>query len=486
MPGSRPRSCKFHHRAATAIFLTTLAGGTPAASAADRPVLEYNRDVRPILAENCFACHGPDSAARKADLRLDRRDDAIKAGAIAPGDTEASELVARINAEDPKELMPPPVDHQEADAGSERTLLRRWIAEGAAYQPHWSLIPPKRPALPAVATKRGSAIRSTASSWPSSKRKVCGRHPKPTAGRWHAGCRFDLTGLPPEPADVEEFVNDPRPTPMKRWSPGCSTRPAGANIAPATGSTPPAMPTPTAITSTTSAKHGPFATGSSAHSTATCRFDQFTIEQLAGDLLPGSTLDQQIASGFNRCNSTTNEGGVIPEEYTVLYTRDRTETVSQVWMGLTAGCAVCHDHKFDPISQREFYELAAFFNNTTQPTMDGNIKDTPPTVFVPSEPDRARSQVVAAELAAARRGIEVRNQSARPDFAKWLAGPDPKALESHDSNRRPAAGRDQFAHSATTGTGQAFESADTGDFDKDRASPSGPGSRFPSRDRTAR
>ncbi len=113
-------------------------------------------------------------------------------------------------------------------------------------------------------------------------------------------------------------------------------------------------------------------------------FDQFTIEQLAGDLLPGHTLDQQVASGFNRCNMTTNEGGVIPEEYQVLYTRDRTETTSQVWMGLTAGCAVCHDHKFDPITQREFYELSAFFNNTTQPTMDGNVKDTPPTVFVPA------------------------------------------------------------------------------------------------------
>ena len=113
-------------------------------------------------------------------------------------------------------------------------------------------------------------------------------------------------------------------------------------------------------------------------------FDRFTIEQLAGDLLPGSTLEQQVASGFNRCNMTTNEGGSIPEEYQVLYTRDRTEAVSQVWLGLTAGCAVCHDHKFDPLSQREFYELSAFFNNTTQPVMDGNIKDTPPTVLVPS------------------------------------------------------------------------------------------------------
>ena len=159
-------------------------------------------------------------------------------------------------------------------------------------------------------------------------------------------------------------------------------------------------------------------------------FDRFTIEQLAGDLLPGSTLDQQVASGFNRCNATTNEGGVIPEEYQVLYTRDRTETVSQVWMGLTAGCAVCHDHKFDPISQREFYELSAFFNNTTQPTMDGNVKDTPPTVFVPSAADQPRWKCFRRSWRAPGADLEGRKQSARPDFTKWLAAADPKALEA--------------------------------------------------------
>ena len=134
-------------------------------------------------------------------------------------------------------------------------------------------------------------------------------------------------------------------------------------------------------------------------------FDRFTIEQLAGDLLPGNSLDQQVASGFNRCNATTNEGGVIPEEYLVLYARDRTETVSQVWMGLTAGCAVCHDHKFDPISQREFYELSAFFNNTTQPTMDGNIKDTPRPSLSPTRPIDHAGWYSPHELADARSRI---------------------------------------------------------------------------------
>ena len=160
-------------------------------------------------------------------------------------------------------------------------------------------------------------------------------------------------------------------------------------------------------------------------------FDRFTIEQLAGDLLPGSTLDQQVASGFNRCNATTNEGGVIPEEYTVLYARDRTETVSQVWMGLTAGCAVCHDHKFDPISQREFYELSAFFNNTTQPTMDGNVKDTPPTVFVPGAADRSRWQRLSPRAGGCTKPSR-RLASSPPaaDFTKWLATADPRTLEA--------------------------------------------------------
>jgi len=157
-------------------------------------------------------------------------------------------------------------------------------------------------------------------------------------------------------------------------------------------------------------------------------FDEFTIQQLAGDLLPEPTLDQEVATGFHRCNMTTNEGGVIPEEYVVLYARDRTETTAQVWLGTTIGCAVCHDHKFDPITQREFYEFTAFFNNTTQNAMDGNIKDTPPIVVVPMEEDRETFEALPGQLAAARQAIEGRKQSARPEFDSWLAGPAAAAL----------------------------------------------------------
>ena len=149
-------------------------------------------------------------------------------------------------------------------------------------------------------------------------------------------------------------------------------------------------------------------------------FDRFTVEQLAGDLLPNRTMDQQIASGVNRCNITSNEGGLIPEEYLVLYARDRTETTAQVWLGLTAGCCVCHDHKFDPLTQKEFYSLAAFFNNTTQGAMDGNIKDTPPTVLVPRVEDRPRWEALSKQLDQTRKQADARKQAARADFDKWL------------------------------------------------------------------
>ncbi|MFI5458260.1 MAG: DUF1553 domain-containing protein [Isosphaerales bacterium] len=446
--------------------ILALAAATGAVSAADRPGLEYNRDVRPILTENCFPCHGPDSAARKADLRLDRREAAIEAGAITPGDTDASELIARINAQDPKEVMPPKSTSKTLSQ-KQRDLLRSWIAAGALYQSHWSLIPPKRPEMPRV---RNSAwARNPIDDFVLAKLEENGLHPAPEADRRTLARRLslDLTGLPPDPADVEALACDPAPQAYEKLV----TRLLDSSR---WGEHRARYWLDVARYADTNGYHfdnfreaWAFRDWVIGAFNRNLPFDRFTIEQLAGDLLPGSTLDQQVASGFNRCNMTTNEGGSIPEEYQVLYTRDRTEAVSQVWLGLTAGCAVCHDHKFDPLSQREFYELSAFFNNTTQPVMDGNIKDTPPTVFVPSAADWARWLVLPVERTSARDRLDARKQSARPDFTKWLAAVDSKAL----GDLIPTAGLKLAAITPTVEKAnrpkEAFESADSGDFDKE-------------------
>jgi hypothetical protein len=456
---------------ATGVYIVLIAVlsicNTPAC-AADRPELEYNRDVRPILAENCFACHGPDSAARKADLRLDRRDEAIKAGAITPGDTDGSELLARINAKDPKELMPPPATTKKLTQ-EQKDVLQRWIADGAAYQPHWSLIAPKRPELPAVNDTEWA--RGPIDRFVLAKLEASSLRPAPEADRRTLARRLslDLTGLPPEPAVVEAFVDDRNPNAYE-------TLVTRFLDSPRWGEHRARYWLDSARYADTNGYHfdnfreaWAFRDWVIGAFNRNLTFDRFTIEQLAGDLLPDRTLDQQVASGFNRCNATTNEGGVIPEEYSVLYTRDRTETVSQVWMGLTAGCAVCHDHKFDPISQREFYELSAFFNNTTQATMDGNVKDTPPTVFVPSVDDQARWRTLSAELADVGSRLDNRKQSAQDDFTKWLAATDPKTLDA----MIPTSGLQLAAIDPPAGTtpeaGTTFESANAGDFEKDHA-----------------
>jgi hypothetical protein len=379
----------------------------------------YNRDVRPILAENCFACHGADSAARKADLRLDRRDDAIQAEAIVPGDVEKSALIERIFSENKARVMPPPKTKKQLTA-AQKEVLKRWIAEGAEYEPHWSFIPPTRPALPTV--KNSGWVRNAIDHFILAELEKRGLSPAPEADRRTLARRLslDLTGLLPEPADVEAFVNDKRPDAYEHFvekmlaSPHWGEHRARywldyARYADTHG-----------IHFDNYREMWSYRDWVINAFNRNMPFDQFTIEQLAGDLLPNRTLDQWIATGFNRCNITSNEGGLIPEEYLVLYTRDRTETTARVFLGLTANCAVCHDHKFDPLTMKDFYSMSAFFNNTTQGAMDGNIKDTPPVVFVPQMEDRPRWDALEKELADVRKQMETRKQTARVAFDKWL------------------------------------------------------------------
>ncbi len=399
------------------LFAGLMFGAHVVHAADDR--LEYNRDIRPILAENCFACHGPDSAARKGELRLDKFQAAVDKKAIVPGRPDDSELLHRIVSAEPEEVMPPPATKKMLTAAQKETL-KRWIEQGAEYQPHWSFIAPTRPVPPAV--KNEAWVRSPLDRFVLAKLEALGLSPAPEADRRTLARRLslDLTGLPPATELVEEFVADTaadayeklvdKLLASKHWGEHRgrywldAARYADTN----------------GIHFDNYRENWAYRAWVIGAFNQNMPFDQFTVEQLAGDLLPNRTLDQQIASGFNRCNITTSEGGAIAEEYLVLYNRDRTETTSQVWLGMTAGCAVCHDHKFDPLSQKEFYELAAFFNNTTQAAMDGNIKDTPPVIVVPMADDRPRWQLIGKELADARQQVTDRRTSAQPDFQAWL------------------------------------------------------------------
>lgn len=390
--------------------------------------VEYNRDVRPILAENCFSCHGPDSAARKAGLRLDKRDAALAANAIVPGKPAQSELMKRVLTGDPAEIMPPPKSHKVLTKEQKDTLAK-WIESGAEYQQHWSFLTPERPAVPAV--KQKDWARNPIDNFVLAKLEAAGLKPAPEADRRTLARRlaFDLTGLPPDPADVEAFVTDKSDVWYEKYVEKLMASPHWgehrgrywldyARYADTHG-----------IHFDNFREIWAYRDWVIDALNANQPFDQFTIDQLAGDLLPNATTDQKVATGFNRCNITTNEGGVIAEEYVVLYARDRTETVSQVWMGLTTGCAVCHDHKYDPVSMRDFYALSAFFNNTTQNAMDGNVPNTPPTIPVVRREDRPRFDQLQKELAGAKQKVDARKAAARAEFAKWLKTADPADFE---------------------------------------------------------
>ncbi len=381
--------------------------------------LQYNADVRPILADACFSCHGPDSAAREADLRLDDRDAAIEMGAIVAGAPDDSEMIRRILTDDPDEAMPPPETKKTLTA-LQKERLATWIREGATYQLHWSLIAPKLSPLPAV--KNLAWVRNPIDQFVLSKLESIKIDPAPEADRHTLARRLslDLTGLPPKPQQVDQFVHDASADAYERYVDDLLNSPQWgehrgrywldyARYADTHG-----------IHFDNYREMWSYREWVIKAFNQNMPFDQFTIENLAGDLLPNATLNQKIGSGFNRCNMTTNEGGIIDEEYRVLYTRDRTETTSQVWLGLTANCAVCHDHKFDPLSQREFYEMSAFFNNTTQAVRDGNVQDTPPVVVVPQEVDRQRWRELSTLIAKAKSNVADRRELARSEFDDWL------------------------------------------------------------------
>ena len=423
------RKIRLPHSTTKWATFALLLAATRSNAAPDTTPLRYNRDIRPILAENCFACHGPDSAARKANLRLDKFADATmdRGGhaAIVKGKPESSEIIRRVSGKGA--IMPPAEGHQ-ALKPAQIATLKRWIAQGANYELHWAYQSPTRPSLPTV--KNTAWPRNPIDRFVLARLEKEGLTPAPEADKRTLARRLclDMTGLPPEPADVDAFVADKSPNAYEKLVDKYLADPHwgehrgrywldAARYADTNGIH---FDNYREIWSYRDWVIGAF--------NRNLPFDQFTIEQIAGDLLPNPTLDQKIATGFNRCNITTNEGGAIEEEYRVLYARDRTETTTQVFLGSTLGCAVCHDHKFDPFTQKDFYSFSAFFNNTTQPIMDGNIQDTPPVILVPRDADRPRFDALTTEISAAKQGVEARKQSAKPDFEQWMSKANAQAI----------------------------------------------------------
>lgn len=425
------------------------------AMAADGP-LEFNRDIRPILANNCFACHGADSAARKADLRLDQREVAVESGAISPGSAETSGLIERIFSDDP-DLVMPPAETKKRLTAEQKETLKRWVEAGAEYQPHWSLIAPKRSDLPAVSDLQW--VKNPIDRYVLARLDANGLKPAPetNASTLFRRLHFDITGLPPKPSDVTQFASDY----AARGDAALSEWIDRLMDSQAWGEHRARYWLDAARYADTHGLHFDNYREMWSYRDWVIRafnsnqpFDQFTIEQLAGDLLPDPTDEQLIATGFQRCNITTNEGGTIDEENLANYAADRVQTFGWVYLGLTTNCAQCHDHKFDPITMRDYYSLAAYFRNTTQGPKDGNVADgRGPVLVVPSEADRPRWRQLPEEIATAIARRDARRKQARSEFDTWLAQGGAAVL----SEKIPAEGL-QLHVPLNEGAGQALAS----------------------------
>jgi len=391
--------------------LTTMAG-------VDKPI-DFNRDIRPILSENCFYCHGQDANKRKADLRLDVREDAIKTGSITPGNLAKSELVTRIHSADASLLMPPPKSNRRLNA-EQKKLLERWVQEGAVYNTHWAFVKPKRPASPSVKNKEW--IRNPIDAFVLSKLEQAGLAPSPEADRTTLIKRLsiDLTGLPPTPAEMEGFLADKSETAYanvvdrlmasrhfgERMALGWldAARYADSNGFQQDGDTWQWIWRDWVVRAYNE----------------DLPFDQFSTWQLAGDLLPNATNDQKIASGFNRNHMLNGEGGAIPEEQRFVNLFDRMDTTATNWLGLTMACAQCHDHKYDPITMKDYYSLMDAFNRVpergTPQFFSSRIRVAPPFVELPTEENKARMD----ELEKLIKSLEPAEQKVVQEaFTKW-------------------------------------------------------------------
>ena len=352
-----------------ALGATLLIQQTNGTNGAKSEAIDFNRDIRPILSNNCFFCHGPDSETREADLRLDIREDAIQAFAFVPGNPEESELVYRILSEDRDEVMPPPKSNHSLSE-KEKELLQHWIAMGAEYESHWSYAPIERPPFESIdeivagrLEKEGLKLSSEASKATLIRR-----------------LSFDLTGLPPTPEAVQAFVNDKDPdTYEKLVDDLLASKHYGEKMA---------IHWLDAVRyADTVGYHGDQQRDATPYRDYVIEsfnenkpYDQFTIEQIAGDLLPNPTIKQLVAASYNRLNQISREGGIQDKEYVKKYQSERVRTTATNWLGSTMACAECHDHKFDPFTTKDFYSMAAFFADILEKgayTDDGDYQEDP-------------------------------------------------------------------------------------------------------------
>ncbi|MGI9429768.1 MAG: DUF1549 domain-containing protein, partial [Bythopirellula sp.] len=385
--------------------------------------VDYLRDIRPILSDSCYACHGPDEASREAELRLDQPDFLLAENdsqhpIVLRGDPDQSELWRRISSDDPDELMPP------ADSGKTLTaeqiqLIRRWVAQGASWKQHWAFLTPLRPEVPQVSD--ASWAENAIDRFILAQLERRGWQPSPAADKEILIRRvtFDLTGLPPTLEEVDAFLADDSPQAYERVVDRLLHSPHyGEHMA--------RFWLDAARYGDTHGLHldnyremWPYRDWVVQSFNINMPYDQFVIEQLAGDLLPEPALSQLVATGFCRAHVTTNEGGSIEQEVFTRNVVDRVSTTGTVFMGLTLGCAVCHDHKFDPVTQQEFYQLFAFFNSLDGPALDGNVKDPAPVVSVPSELQAANLTALRESIAEVRAKRAARQAVANADFTEW-------------------------------------------------------------------
>lgn len=382
---------------------------------------DFARDVRPILSENCFQCHGPDEENRQADLRLDLKEHALAdrdgTTIIHPGSLDGSELWARISTGDEFLVMPPPGSHKSL-SGEEKELIRAWIESGAEWSEHWAFVPPKKADVPEGEDPIDYFVRR--------RLEERGLEPSPRADATTLARRLhlDLLGLPPKPQRVRAFEKAYAERPEEAYRELVDELLASPHF----GERMASMWLDAARYGDTSVMHAdgprtmwPWRDWVVDAYNENKPFDEFSIEQLAGDLLPEATVDQKIASGFNRNHPTSDEGGAIPEELRVSYVVDRVQTTANVWMGLTMECAQCHDHKYDPISQREYYAFYAFFNNHTDPGMQTRKGNQAPVVRVPDPAYDARLAEAKGRIEEKKQALQQRRENAREALANWLA-----------------------------------------------------------------